>query len=150
MDISRKINILKKIFLYLKLLWEHAVFYSYPTLPEDYYLRLGHTYIQLGNFQKALLSLEKSEETLSGSDRPSSRYKYHALGVCYYNLGKFDKAVDAYKQALKFISKNANLHYSLGIAYLMLNELDSALKEVEILKELDTNSANKLSQLIKE
>jgi len=35
---------LNKTGLYLKLIWNHIVFWSFPTPEEDYYLRIGTIY----------------------------------------------------------------------------------------------------------
>ncbi len=43
-----------------------------------------------------------------------------------------------------------NAHYSLGLAYLMTGDKDSALEEYKILKILDAEKANKLFNLIYE
>jgi Flp pilus assembly protein TadD len=56
----------------------------------------------------------------------------------------YKEAVNALKQAIRVNPNNAEAHYNLGFAYLMLNDKNSALNEYEILRNLDIKFANKL------
>ena len=61
---------------------------------------------------------------------------------------KYQKAIESYKQAIRIDPDHRNAHYNLGLAYLSLNDRDSALEQYKILKKLDTEKANKLFNLI--
>ncbi|MCK5512456.1 MAG: tetratricopeptide repeat protein, partial [Thermodesulfovibrionia bacterium] len=54
------------------------------------------------------------------------------------------EAIEAFKQAIRIKPDYAIAYYNLGVAYLNLNDRGSALEEFKILKELDTELANKL------
>jgi len=63
-------------------------------------------------------------------------------------LGLHEEAREAYIQAVRIDPDYAEAHYSLGVAYLLIKDRDSALNEYKILKELDIDLANKLFDLI--
>jgi len=74
------------------------------------------------------------------------------LGTSYGQLGKekegnelLKQAARLYKQAIRINPDNADAHFSLGILHLFLHkDKGSALEEYKILKNLDTEKANKL------
>ena len=70
------------------------------------------------------------------------------LGIAYGNLGRYQDAIEAYKQAIRIKPDYAEAHYNLGIAYLVTGDKDSALEEYKILKTLDAEKANELFKLI--
>jgi tetratricopeptide (TPR) repeat protein len=68
--------------------------------------------------------------------------------VLAYFLGKWKKAIESYKQVIRIDPDFALAHHNLGLASLALNDRDSALEQYEILKNLDTEMANKLFNAI--
>ena len=56
----------------------------------------------------------------------------------------------SFKQAIKISPDYAMAHFSLGLAYILLNDRESALKEYKILKNLDLKKADELFDLIYE
>jgi len=66
------------------------------------------------------------------------------LGAAYYESGKYKKAIKRYKQALRINPDLTKVHYNLGLVYLFSNDRGSALEQYKILKNLDTEEANKL------
>ena len=79
---------------------------------------------------------------------PDEAWAHGLLGVAYYETGKHEEAIESYKQALRIDPDDASTHYNLGYAYLGLNDRNSALEQYEILKNLDTELANKLFDVI--
>nr|MDP6924761.1 tetratricopeptide repeat protein [Candidatus Scalindua sp.] len=57
-------------------------------------------------------------------------------------------ATDSFKHAISINPDDADAHLSLGIAYLSLNDRNSALEQYKILKSLDPVLANKLFRII--
>ena len=72
------------------------------------------------------------------------------LGVVYRRLGRYQEAVEAFKQAIRLKPDYANAHYNLGVTYFLLGDTSSALQEYNILKDLGKESANQLFKLIYE
>jgi tetratricopeptide (TPR) repeat protein len=90
--------------------------------------------------------LEKAKAKVR--ENPDSADAHFGLGVAYVILGMYREALEAYKQAIRIKPDDAKAHYGLGVAYLLFNDSGSALDEYKILKELDSEKANKLFNLI--
>lgn len=116
-----------KTILHLKLIWNHIVFWSFPTPEEDYYLRLGTIYFYLGKYRKAISLLEKSEKAHNHQDAAYSKYNCFYLGYCYLNLGNFGKAIENFERYLKF-EKNPELLHYLSWLYMLANRFSDALE----------------------
>jgi superkiller protein 3 len=60
-------------------------------------------------------------------------------GVKYYEDGKADSAIEAWKSALEYLPEDGEIHNWLGVAYLKKNQMDSAIyyykKSIELNKE---------------
>ncbi len=63
-------------------------------------------------------------------------------------LKTYTKAIEAYTRVIRINPDYAEAHYSLGVAYLLIRDRDSAINEYKILKELDIDLANELFDLI--
>jgi len=64
------------LILYLKIFWEHLVFWTFPTPEEDYYSRLGFLYFELGKFRKGISALLKSEEAHDRRELSLSKFNW--------------------------------------------------------------------------
>lgn len=122
------INPLKKTGLYLRLIWHHVVFWSFPTPEENYYLNLGTIYFYLEKYNKAISLLEKSEKSHNYQDASYSRYNCFYLGYCYLNLGNFVKAVKCFERYLKFNNKDYAVLAYVGWCYMLTNRPLDALE----------------------
>jgi tetratricopeptide (TPR) repeat protein len=120
-------NSLNKTALYLKIIWNHIVFWSFPTPEEDYYLRLGTIYFYLEKYRKAIALLEKSEKAHNHQDAAYSKYNCFYLGYCYLNLGNFEKAIENFDRYLRF-KKNPELLRYLSWLYMLVNRPLDALE----------------------
>jgi protein O-mannosyl-transferase len=141
------------------------------------YFNLGKAYFRLGRYQDAInayqkairlspkyaeaytafacvyMALGKSEEQIDLCKKaiefaPRSPDAYIVLGSAYGNLGRFAEALDVYKNAEKFAPQNPQVLYGLGFFYMKTGDADSALRQYEILKQLDSARADKLRALI--
>ncbi|MFW6172869.1 MAG: tetratricopeptide repeat protein [Elusimicrobiota bacterium] len=65
-------------------------------------------------------------------------------GKFYFLSEKYDLAIKEFKEALKIDAKNAEVHYSLGIAYEGMNDLQEAKESY--LKTLDIKPDHKLAK----
>jgi tetratricopeptide (TPR) repeat protein len=80
--------------------------------------------------------------------KPDMALAHYNLAVVYEKSGMHKEAIEASKQAIRIKPGMALAHYNLGLAYLSVNDRGSALEQYKILKDLDTESANKLFSLI--
>lgn len=82
------------------------------------------------------------------AQNPQFAEAWFQTGYCCGNLGRFQEATEAFKQAITIKSDYAGAHYGLGVTYLAIGDKDSAVSEHKILKTLDVERANKLFNLI--
>jgi tetratricopeptide (TPR) repeat protein len=68
--------------------------------------------------------------------------------VAYLNLHRWQKAVEAFKQAIRLKPDFAEAHYNLGATYHVLGDRGAALQQHTILVTLQPELANKLVELI--
>jgi tetratricopeptide (TPR) repeat protein len=131
---------LTKARLYLKLIWNHIVFWSFPTPEEDYYSRLGTIYFRLQKYRKAISKLDKSEKAHNYSDASYSKYNWLYLGYCYLNLGNFKKAVEYFEKCLRFKNGPELLEY-VSWCYMLINQPLDALETCRRATKLHPDSS---------
>jgi len=107
------------------------------------FVNLGIAYYQLGKYSKAIDAYEKAIHL-----NPHSSSIYNKLGSVYVTHGSYSKALDSFKKATEIEPKNPIAHYNLGVAYYLNGERNAALQEYAILKELDSERAKSLLDLI--
>jgi len=61
-----------------------------------------------------------------------------------------EEEIEAYKQAIRINPDDAEVHYNLGVAYFLLNDIDSALEQYKILENLDSEMADELFNIMYE
>ena len=107
------------------------------------HIGLGAAYANLGRCDDAVEAYKRAIRI-----KPDDALAHYNLGVAYGELGRLNEAVEAYKQAIRIKPEDVLAHYNLGVSYLAVGDSASALNEYKILKELDTESANQLFNLI--
>ena len=70
------------------------------------------------------------------------------LGTDYAKLGMATRAIEALEQTIRIDPEHATAHYNLGLSYLLTDNTIAALDQYRILKDLDTELAKKLFDLI--
>jgi tetratricopeptide (TPR) repeat protein len=100
----------------------------------------------LGNACYALGRLPEAIEAFRQAIRikPDYAEAYYNLGIAYDDLGRFTEAIDAYKQAVRIKPDDDEAHCRLGAAYMAIGDKNSAMAELDILKSLNSELANKL------
>jgi tetratricopeptide (TPR) repeat protein len=113
--------------------------------PEDAeaYNNLGRLYFKSGRYEEAI---DYFEQALSR--QPHGTGIYRNLGAANAQLGRYSEAVDVLQKAVRIDPADADAHLDLGKVYLMMEDRDSALKQYNILKELNPDQAAYLLNLI--
>ncbi|MFA4918822.1 MAG: tetratricopeptide repeat protein [Thermodesulfovibrionales bacterium] len=104
---------------------------------------LGYYYDESGNYKESIEAYKQAIRI-----KPDFAMAHNNLGATYGKLGMDKEAIEAYEQAIRIKPDFAMAHYNLGFYCLILNDRGSALNEYKILKDLDTEKANKLFNLI--
>ncbi len=108
---------------------------------------MAYAYEKLGKKGKAI---EVYKQSVSAHEQATGLrdYQYYILGNAYYSLGQFDRAIDAYVQAIRIKSNFAPARFNLGVTYARLNRKNDAREQYSALKMLDASRAEKLRKLI--
>lgn len=70
------------------------------------------------------------------------------LADTYLEAGRYEEAIAACEEALRIAPDRAKAHYNLGRAYLQMGNRDLAMREYGVLQKLDTESAEKLHDVL--
>jgi len=103
------------------------------------YVNLGLAYDRRGKYPEAIDAYTKAIKM-----KPDSQSTYNKLGTLYIVLGKYSLALHTFKKAITIDPKNSATHFNLGIAYFLNGDKTAAFEEYIILKELDTERAQNL------
>ena len=90
--------------------------------------RIGYAQLKLKNFSESEEFLLKSIAADAGY-----KYPYWDLGAVYYNLSKYDKAVEYYGKAIPFYSDSKSLnslYYWRGRCYSLNEKYDQAISDL--------------------
>lgn len=79
---------------------------------------LGNTYSSLGEIESAVTELEKAAFDKNQKLRYRANFN---LGVIYYDLGDFGRAVNFFKESLRAIPKDIDAKINLELSILSLN-----------------------------
>lgn len=104
------------------------------------------------NLSVAFFKSDKLKEALEAAKqailiKPDYAGAYYNLGAVYSQMNMYTEAAEALKQFIRLKPEVPEGHLRLGIIYSM-QDTDSALKEYEILKNLDPDSADVLHKII--
>lgn len=119
--------------------FQKTVDYAQPgadLAPDDYlfpYL-IGTALMAGKDFENAILFLKKSKE-LSGNNSQV----INSLGTCYLTIGKNDKALELYMQAVQETPNDAFANYNVGSVFQLLNQHNKACEYFEKANNLEEN-----------
>lgn len=109
----------------------------------DAYVTMGLSQIKLQRYENAIKILRVAI-TLD----PNLEYAYFYLGVALSWLHRFQEAKDAHLKAIQLKPDFADAHLELGVVYVWLGDKTSAMEQYNILKNLDSNKAQELLDVI--
>jgi tetratricopeptide (TPR) repeat protein len=116
------------------------------------YIDQGIKYFLTGDYEHAVKSFEKAVDL-----NPKDAAAYTWVGKSYLKLGDSEtmtnpemlgNAVQAFKNAVRLTPDLAEAHLYLGLTHLALHNKEEAVKEYEILMDLDKELANTLLNLL--
>jgi len=88
------------------------------------YNDLGCTYLLLSKWDLAITYFKKAlENTLY----PTPHFAQNNMGYAYYKKGEYNKAVESYREAIKYQPSFSRAFHNLGIAYEAMSEWDKAI-----------------------
>jgi tetratricopeptide (TPR) repeat protein len=109
----------------------------------DAHYNLGNALARQGRFQEAILHFAAVLRV-----NPDDAEANCNLGLALAEQGKAQEAITHYIEALRIKPDFAAAHFHLALAYFMIGNRSSALEEHKILKTLNPELANTLSQKI--
>lgn len=80
----------------------------------DAYTYLGIVHVKMRNWKEAVEPLKKA---LSDVIYKSPENAFYYLGISYYRLGRFDNAIDAFKNSIKRSPSSPQAYYGLSLTY---------------------------------
>ena len=120
--------------------WDQAMFRFnrsielYPSYSDAYGQR-GLMYYRLKDFPKALADYDKSI-----SIKPKATV-YSNMGTIYFETGKVNEAIEAYKNAVKYDPRFVDARRNLGSSYARTQQFDLALQEFQEALKYEPNDA---------
>jgi tetratricopeptide (TPR) repeat protein len=110
----------------------------------EYWFYRGVSYHDAGMYKEAIDVFKQAIKI-----NPDDADAHNNLGFTYGLFLKMHKeAIEEYKQAIRIKPDDKMTHIHLGETYLILGDRGSALEEYKILKDLDSDMANELFNLI--
>jgi len=108
----------------------------------DAYYTMANYHFKAGPVSRAISNLKTYLNLIRKLDNPLKTIEgYNKFGLAYLQLGNYKTAIGAYKgglkisQKYKFKAKQVDLHTSIGNAYLLLEEPDSAISHAKYVKK---------------
>ena len=106
---------------------ERAQAHGFMNTPKDNYNLLG-IYFNAGQFEQASELLEKH---LKAGSIESDQKNWELLALCYQQLGRPMKAIDALKEGTKVFPKSGQLELQIAHAYTSLEKPEDALRHAQ-------------------
>ncbi len=79
---------------------------------------------------------------------PNKPETYFNLGNAYIDKGNKQKAIELFKKAIGLRPEYLKAHYTICKTYAEIGDKKNAYKELEIVKKMDSRSAEQLTPII--
>ena len=109
----------------------------------EVYCNLGNALSEQGRIEEAITHYTKALQI-----KPDYVGAHYNLGNALVRQGNIQEAITHYAKTLRIKADFAEAHFALGLAYLMIGNRGSAMEEYKILKTINPDLANNLSQKI--
>jgi type IV pilus assembly protein PilF len=107
-----------------------------PAFPEASN-ELGTVYLKLSEWDLAIACFEDAAKQIKFK---TPWFAYNNMGLAYYHMGNYDKAIESYKQALQLSPSYSRCQNNLGLAYQAKGDWEAAEKAFKQAIEHDPNS----------
>jgi len=107
------------------------------------YFNLALAYGKLGQHDNEINAYEEAIKLM-----PNKPETYFNLGNAYVDMGNKQKAIEAFKHAISLRPDYHKAHYTICKTYAEIGDKGNALKELEIVKKIDSQSAEELTTII--
>ncbi len=112
---------------------------------------LGDAYLAVNDYSNATQNFEQSIKTAGAlkNDPPNAIIAdiYNAMGKAYFHLNMQDKAIDAYKSAIKKNNALDQAYYNIGMAYNKIGKPQDAIENINKAVSLNNKKTEWLYQL---
>ena len=125
---------MKRIFTFFSLLIYLSVSAQVDVLSKDEILRQADRTINNYQFEKALVMLDQSSDSLSAD-------LLQRKGYCYSRLGNYQEAINAYEKIVSMDSTNTNAYNQLGQLYSRTGQFVSAAELYKNLIAADSTNS---------
>ncbi len=118
-------------------------FELYKTSSPEKYFNLAQAYGKVGQHKSAIWAYQQSIKL-----NPKVPQSYYNLGNAFCDFGEKEKAIDSFKEAIRLKPDYLKAHYFICKTYAEIGDIENALKELEIVKKIDSRSADELKSII--
>lgn len=109
----------------------------------ELHFNLALAYGKVGQHKKEIWAYQQSIKL--DSKMPQS---YYNLGTAYIEFGDKQKAIDSFNEAIRLKPDYLKAHYIICQTYTEIGDKENARKELEIVRKLDSRSADELVSII--
>jgi tetratricopeptide (TPR) repeat protein len=113
-----------------------------PSSAESYF-NLALAYGKIGQHENEIASYQKAVELM-----PNKPELHFNLGIAFSDIGDEQKSIESLIKAINLKPDYIKAHYFIGRSYAKIGEIGKADNQVEILRKLDNDTANKLAEII--
>ncbi len=100
----------------------------------DSYNNLGVTYMQLGQWR---LGVEAFKKALSNVLYRTPEKAFYSMGMCYYRMEEYEKALDAFKDSIRRDRAFVLSYYGMALAYNRLEKFGDAAEVMDRAIQID-------------
>lgn len=108
------------------------------------HFNLALAYGRLGQHDNEIGAYEETIKLI-----PNKPEAYYNLGNAFIDNGNKHKAIESFKKAISLRPDYLKAHYTICETYAALGYIENALKELEIVRNIDRSSAKELEAIIK-
>lgn len=91
---------------------------------------------------------QKEKFLQSVKNNPADVYGWINLGISHFQLKEYQRAVRAFKTALKIDPQNTDALYSLGLCYHHMGKHNKAIEQYRRLRLIDRDLSDKLFKVL--